>query len=90
MATATIPFRPLDDHTLQVVFDAYGRAGADPARTYGLLLSAAAVAGAILGVTPQQVAHHAPEVMRQARRAVAERPDIFGPGTDDEEAPAHG
>jgi len=80
MAKTTIKFRPIERQTLDLLMQAHKAAGGDAVATYSVLISAAMVSGAILGVTPQQAGHQAPELMRLARAAVAERPDIFGPG----------
>ncbi len=80
MAKATVKFRPIERQTLDLLMQAHKTAGGDAVATYSVLISAAMVAGAILGLTPQQAGHQAPELMHMARAAVRERPDIFGPG----------
>jgi len=80
MPNTTVKFRPIERQTLDLLMQANKTADGDPAATYSILISAAMVAGAILGVTPQQAGHHAPDMLRHARAAVNERTDIFGPG----------
>lgn len=73
-----VRFRPIEESTLRVLVQVRKAEGSDPVATYSRLMSAAMVAAAIIGVTPRQVGHHSPEMLRLARRAVRERPDIFG------------
>lgn len=75
---ATIKFRPIERETLALLSSVHEAEGNDPTATYGRLLSAAMVAGAILGLSPEQVAQQAQAFAEGAQRAVSERPDIFG------------
>lgn len=78
MMQAEIQFRPLDKATLKLALETFQSCDEDPIASYSRLLSATMVAGAILGLSPEQASHQAGELMVLAKRAVAERPDIFG------------
>lgn len=75
---ATIKFRPIERETLRILFSVHEAEARDPTETYSRLLSAAMVAGAILGLAPEQIAQQAQAFAEGAQRAVSERPDIFG------------
>lgn len=78
MTLATFEFRPITRETLSLCRSIFDECDGDPVKTYGRLLSAAMVAGAMLGLTPEQITQQALECARQAERAVKGRPDIFG------------
>lgn len=78
MMQAEIQFHPLDKATLKLALETFQSCDEDPIASYSRLFSATMVAGAILGLSPEQVSHHTGELMVLAKRAVAERPDIFG------------
>lgn len=80
---ATIRFRPIERPTLDLVGNVHNQEG-DPVAAYSRLLSAAMVAAAMLGLTPEQVAQQAEAFAAQAARAVQGRPDIFGEFDHDE------
>ncbi len=75
---AAIKFRPIERATLELLLTAHKAEGADPVAAYGRLMSSAMVAGAIIGLTPQQIAQQAEAFAEQAQRAIVERGDIFG------------
>lgn len=72
-----VKFRPVDRDTLKLIHTTYQQEG-DAAANYGRLMSAAMVAGAIIGLTKEQIAQHAEVCAEHAIRAVETRTDIFG------------
>ena len=79
--TATIRFRPLAPETLMLLLIANQAANEDPVDAYGLLLSAALVAGAMLGLTHEHIHDQVKLMYDNAIRAVAERRDVFNHGS---------
>jgi hypothetical protein len=77
---AEIRFRPLERATLELLYDTWEKEGGDPVANYSRLISAAMVAAAIIGLTPEQVSDQVETMVVKATEAVRERPDIFGPG----------
>lgn len=77
---AEIRFRPLERATLELLYETWEREGADPVANYSRLISAAMLAAAIIGLTPEQVSDQVETMVAKAAEAVRERTDIFGPG----------
>ncbi len=75
---ATIKFRPTERATLAVLGSTHEGEGRDPVATYSRLLSATALAGAMLGLRPEGIASHFLEVAETATEVVKAHPDIFG------------
>lgn len=73
-----INFRPLEPQTLRLVLGVHKVEGEDPVNTYSRLISAALVAGAMLGLTAEDVAKQTEQFYAAALRAVEGRPQIFG------------
>lgn len=81
MSSVTVRFRPLRRETLKLLADVYTASGDDPIEAYSRLVSAAAVAGAILGHDPEDASELFEQAVKAAMQAIIHRPDIFGDET---------
>lgn len=75
----TVKFRPIEPETLSLLLMVHEAEG-EAFETFNRLMSAFFVSAAIIQVTPEQIAGFAKLMVPMARRAVLERPDIFGKG----------
>lgn len=81
MSSVTVRFRPLRRETLQLLVDVYAASGNDPTEAYNRLVSAAAVAGAMLDHDPENASELFEQAVKAAMRAIVLHPDIFGDET---------
>jgi hypothetical protein len=75
---ATIKFRPIDERTLALLLHVNEEESSDAVATFSRLMSAAMIAGALIGLTKEQIVDLAETLSEYAALAVAERRDIFG------------
>ena len=83
-----IHFRPVHPDTLTTLAEAFERAGEDASACYSLLLSATAMAGAMLTIEPNEAAAYFPAILRLAEKAIHDHPEIFDAAWRDQTAPA--
>ena len=83
-----IHFRPVHPATLTTLAEAFERAGEDASACYSLLLSATAMAGAMLTIEPNEAATYFPAMLHLAEKALRDHPEIFDADWHGQTAPA--